>query len=239
IAFQYFFQFEMFFSMIIVLLIGPSLVSQDLRFNAFPLYFSRPLRRVDYFAGKLGVIGFFLCAVAVAPALLAYLLGICFSLDLTVLRDTWRLLAGSVGYGLVVVLSAGTLMLALSSLSRNSRYIGMLWIGIWFVSNVVSTVLVQTVRQDWCPMISYTANLQRVCTAFLDTESAWGQIGNLVTQARDRASEITNQRVDTRNQRSDGRNQRLRIRGQRSEGGDQRSDVLAGFRGPTYPWCWS
>ena len=42
---------------LLVLLVGPSLISQDLRFNAIPLYFSRPLRRFDYFVGKLGVIG--------------------------------------------------------------------------------------------------------------------------------------------------------------------------------------
>ena len=43
-------------SMVLVLLVGPNLVSQDLRYNALPLYFSRPLRRIDYFLGKLGVI---------------------------------------------------------------------------------------------------------------------------------------------------------------------------------------
>ena len=37
-------------------------------------------------------------------------------------------------YGLVIALSAGTLMLALSSLSRNSRYVALLWLGVWFVS---------------------------------------------------------------------------------------------------------
>jgi ABC-2 type transport system permease protein len=186
IAFQYFFQIEIFFSMIVVVMIGPNLVSQDLRFNALPLYFSRPLRRFDYFLGKLGVIGVFLSAVAIAPPLLAYLLGLCFSLDLSVVKDTWRILAASLGYGLIIVLSAGTLMLALSSLSRNSRYVAAFWIGIWFVSNVVSTVLIQTVRRDWCPMLSYTANLQRICTALLDTQSAWAKIGNFFSDPQRR-----------------------------------------------------
>ena len=74
--------------MILVLLVGPGLISQDLRFNALPLYFSRPLRRFDYFLGKLGVIGFFLGAVAIVPAVVAYVLGVVFSLDLGVVRDT-------------------------------------------------------------------------------------------------------------------------------------------------------
>jgi ABC-2 type transport system permease protein len=41
-AFHFFFWIEMFFSMILVVLVGPGLISQDLRFNAIPLYFSRP-----------------------------------------------------------------------------------------------------------------------------------------------------------------------------------------------------
>jgi ABC-2 type transport system permease protein len=176
IAFQYFFYVEMFLSMILVLLIGPNLISQDLRFNAIPLYFSRPLRRVDYFAGKLGVIGVFLAAVAIVPAIIAYFLGICFSLDFSVVRDTGRLLLTAIIYGLVVVLSAGTLMLALSSLSRNTRYVGAMWLGIWFVSGGVAGVLIGTVRAEWCPLVSYTSNLQRIEVALLDTESAWEQM---------------------------------------------------------------
>src|SRR5262245_58063172 len=83
-----FFSVQTFFCMILIVTIGPGLVSQDLRFNAMPLYFSRPLTRFDYFLGKFGVIAVYIGAVTVAPALLAYLLGLLFSLDLGVIRDT-------------------------------------------------------------------------------------------------------------------------------------------------------
>src|SRR5947208_1497662 len=81
------------------------------------LDFARPLRRFDYFLGKLGVIGALVAAVAVVPAVFAYVMGVCFSLDFTVIRDTYRLLLASVVYGLVIAVSVGTLMLALSSLT--------------------------------------------------------------------------------------------------------------------------
>ena len=96
---------------------------------------------MDYFLGKLGVIAALVAVVAVGPAAAAYVLGVCFSLDLTVIRDTWRLLPASILYGLVIVLSAGTLMLALSSLSRRSIYVGIAWIGLWVVSLAVAGVL--------------------------------------------------------------------------------------------------
>src|SRR5262249_42132778 len=76
---------ELAVSLFLVVIVGPNLVSRDLRFNALPLYFSRPLRRIDYFAGKLGVIGFFLAATGIVPAIVAYALGVAFSLSLGVL----------------------------------------------------------------------------------------------------------------------------------------------------------
>jgi ABC-2 type transport system permease protein len=142
IAYSYFFKAELLCAVFLVLTVGPSLVSRDLRFNALPLYLSRPVRRIDYFAGKLGVIGYFLLVTLVAPAVAAYLLGLGFSLDLGVVADTHRVLWASLGYGLVVTLSAGTLMLALSSLSRRSIYVGLAWAGLLFLGHTVSAILV-------------------------------------------------------------------------------------------------
>ncbi len=141
IAYSIFFKVEIFYIMLLVVVSGPNLISRDLRFNALPLYFSRPLTRWDYFLGKLGVIAAIVAAVAVAPAAAAYVLGVCFSLDLSVIRDTWRLLPASILYGLIIVVSAGTIMLALSSLSRRSLYVGIAWVGLWVISTAVSGVL--------------------------------------------------------------------------------------------------
>lgn len=106
-----------------------------------PLYFSRPLRRIDYFIGKLGVIAWFLAMVIILSSITAYVLGLLFSLDITIVRDTLPVLLGSIAYGLVIALSAGLLVLALSSLSRNSRYIALFWVGIWLLSISLSVIL--------------------------------------------------------------------------------------------------
>lgn len=147
LAYDYFLMVELRLSMIVILLVGPGLISRDLRFNALSLYFSRPLRRIDYFLGKLGVVVYFLSLVLVVPSVIAYMLGLLFSLDWTIVRDTFSLLLASVGYGAVMSVSAGLLILALSSLSRNSRYVGLFWLGVWFVSSIVGTVL-QTVNEE-------------------------------------------------------------------------------------------
>src|SRR5262249_719416 len=80
--------------------------------------------------------------------------------------------------------SAGLLMLAFSSLSRNSRYVGAMWFGFWIVSNLTSGVLTLTVRAEWCPVVSYTNNLRRVRDALLDAETAWDQVTSLFDEGR-------------------------------------------------------
>jgi len=178
-AYSKFFTIEIYFSMMLVLLIGPNLISQDLRFNALPLYFSRPLRRLDYFLGKLGVIVFCLGAVMVVPAVVAYIFGLAFSLDLSVVKDTFHLLPAAIAYGALVAVVCGTLMLALSSLSRNSLYVAFSWIILWFVSWLLAFLLTPTIRAEWCPLISFTGNLERVGDALLDVESAGQQFDRL------------------------------------------------------------
>ncbi|MHB1038327.1 MAG: hypothetical protein ACYC35_28165 [Pirellulales bacterium] len=284
IAYSTFFKSEIFFIMLLVVIAGPNLISRDLRFNALPLYFSRPLTRRDYFLGKLGVIAALVAAVAVVPAITAYALGVCFSLDLSVIRDTWRLLPASLVYGLVMVVSAGTLMLALSSLSRRSLYVGVAWVGVWIISSAVAGVLGEIQRgaihqrlwqeetaadmrssiardrmpdpdqnsmdrprqgrpvpgptwervrrraaleeaeaapTNWRPLCSYTANLQRVGEALLDTDTAWVQIGRAIEAPRAAFGLFGGRRA----------------RGLDAASSNERQ--LANRFVPQYPWTWS
>jgi ABC-2 type transport system permease protein len=207
LCYSYFLLAELRFSMLLILMIGPNLISQDLRYNALPLYFSRPLRRIDYFMGKLGVIVAFLGMVVIVPSIVAYVLGMLFSLDVTILRDTFGILLASVCYGLVIALSAGMLILALSALSRNSRYVALMWIGIWFITSAVAGILVtvdhvqrahqgrqagrdlqdaeldaqelDAAKTDWRPLVSYTANLSRIGKELLGTDACWERIAQL------------------------------------------------------------
>jgi ABC-2 type transport system permease protein len=207
LSYSFFMAAEMRLSMLLVLIAGPALISQDLRFNALPLYLSRPLRRFDYFLGKLGVVVALLGAVTIVPAIAAYVLGLLFSLDLSILRDTLPLLLASVAYGLVISLSAGTLILALSSISRNSRYVAIMWLAIWIGSGAVSGFLLEIdagqrrreawqggqgmfnaefvdrelehAKTNWRPIVAYTANLSRIGNEMLGTNAVWDKLSEL------------------------------------------------------------
>lgn len=62
------------FSFLMVLLVGPALVSPDLRNNALPLYLSRPLTKLDYVLGKLIVLIVLTSAISWVPGVLLFLL---------------------------------------------------------------------------------------------------------------------------------------------------------------------
>ncbi len=57
-------------------IIAPPLISQDVRSRAFLLYFSRPLQRWQYALGKLATVWFYLLMISAAPAFLLYVLGV-------------------------------------------------------------------------------------------------------------------------------------------------------------------
>ncbi len=236
LAVRQFFELQIFFSMMLVLLIGPDLISQDLRFNALPLYLSRPIRRWEYFVGKLGVIAVFLSAVTLLPVLVAFLLGFGFSLDASVIRDTGLLFLGSLAYGVVVVFSAGLLMLAFSSMSRNSRYVGATWLVFWLVSGVSAQVLKETVNRDWCPLASYTRNLLRIRDSLIGAHAAWGQIERLTEAGRDTFDAMASGPF-LRGRR--GLGPPLPPMSRRAPRPQFQSPIMAAFIPPTFPWWWS
>lgn len=195
IAFHAFFWVEVGLSMFLVLLVGPDLISQDLRYNALPLYLSRPLRRRDYFLGKLGVIVGFLSTITVGPALVAYLVGVGFSLDFSVVSDTWRLLVGIILYGLLVAVICGIVMLGFSSLSKNSRVVAVIWFGLLILGNTIRANVEEMgrhgvdVNPSW-QAVSFVGDLHRLRQVIFDTESARDQIArayqDTLNAARDR-----------------------------------------------------
>ena len=166
--------------------------------QCLPLYLSRPLRRIDYFLGKLGVIAAFLGLVVIVPSLLAYVLGLSFSLDLTIVPGHLAVAAcASLAYGLVIIVSAGTLMLALSSLSRNSRYVALFWLGLWIVSGITAIVL-QSSDQIAAPATSFNRRNGRAGLASAPTAAAseWTRENATVLRSSQRRGQVGDRFAD-------------------------------------------
>ena len=61
------------FAFLLTVLIGPPLVSRDLRNNALPLYLCRPFSRTEYVLGKMSVLFILLSMITWIPQLLLFL----------------------------------------------------------------------------------------------------------------------------------------------------------------------
>ena len=71
--FQTFVNLQGGFAFFVALLVGPPLVSQDLRNNALPLYLCRPFSRTEYVLGKMSVLLILLSLITWIPQLLLFL----------------------------------------------------------------------------------------------------------------------------------------------------------------------
>jgi ABC-type transport system involved in multi-copper enzyme maturation permease subunit len=144
--------------------VGSGLIATDRRANALQIYLSKPLLRLEYVAGKLLVLATFLVSVTLLPALLLFLVQVGFA-GFGFFKTNLFVVPAVVLASLVQVLVASFTMLALSSLSKSSRYVSLLYTGaIFFTEGVFNTLRVITgsTRVAW---VSITANLKQVTDA--------------------------------------------------------------------------
>lgn len=141
---------------------GAGLIANDRRANALQIYLSKPLLRTEYIAGKWAVLLAFLLSVTLVPGLLLILLHVMFagSFDF-VLQNKHIIPSVILGSMLTVVVSSIT-MLALSSLSKSSRYAALLYTGAVFFTDALFgalRLLTGNTRASW---VSISANLTQV-----------------------------------------------------------------------------
>lgn len=129
-----FFRYPQALVMVLVVgIIAPPLVSQDLRSRAYLLYFSRPLSRGEYILGKTASIWLYMLAISTLPALVLYLLGILLSPNLEVIWATWDLPLRIVAASAVLLIPMATLALCMSSMTQESRYAAFAWFSLWIL----------------------------------------------------------------------------------------------------------
>ena len=119
---------------LMVLLVGmiaPPLISQDIRSRAFLLYFSRPVTRLEYLFGKLATLWAYLAMISVLPALSIYVFGVLFSPSFSVVLSTWDIPLRIMIASLFLIIPTSSLALCFSSLTQESRNAGFAWFAVW------------------------------------------------------------------------------------------------------------
>ena len=121
--------------------VGAGLIANDRRANALQIYLSKPLLRSEYIAGKAAILFFFLLLITLVPAILLLLVQVMFAGNFQFLRKNLFLFPAITVASLLQVIVSTFMMLALSSLSKSSRYVAILFAGIIFFTAAVYQVL--------------------------------------------------------------------------------------------------
>jgi len=131
-TFREFLETQDIFVFFVTIWVGAGLIANDRRANALQLYLSKPLTAAEYIAGKMAILFLFLTFVTFAPAMGLLLVQAIFAGSFTFIRNNAYLLPAITLFSLAQVLLASTTMLALSSMSKSSRFVGIMYAGLMF-----------------------------------------------------------------------------------------------------------
>lgn len=160
---QYFTNGSLFlFIIVIMALAGSGLVADDLKNNALQLYFARPIRKRDYLLGKMSVLVFFITLLTFLPGLVFLIFKLIFSGSFKFLSDYPWLPLGVAAESVLLVAFFSVYTLALSALSKNSRYVMVLIAAIYYFSEVLFGILYGIFRSPYTTLVSFKRNINQV-----------------------------------------------------------------------------
>jgi ABC-2 type transport system permease protein len=120
---------------------GAGLIAHDRRANALQIYLSKPMTRAEYVCGKLAILIAWLLLVTWVPAILLLVVQIAFAGNVDFFWNNLYLFPAITVFTFVEIVTVSTAMLALSSLSNSSRYVGILYASLLFFSEALFGVL--------------------------------------------------------------------------------------------------
>ncbi|MEQ1730777.1 MAG: ABC transporter permease subunit, partial [Vicinamibacterales bacterium] len=136
-TFRDFLQQQEIFLFFITVYAGTGLIANDRRANALQIYLSKPLSRLEYVFGKFTILLTLLLLVTWLPAILLLVIQVTFAGSFTFLLQHLYLVPAITIFSLIQVTTVALAMLALSSLSKSSRYVGVLYAGLIFFSQAL------------------------------------------------------------------------------------------------------
>jgi len=150
------------FVFFITVWVGAGLVANDKRANALQIYLSKPLSRTEYIVGKLVILVAFLLLVTWVPAILLLVLQVAFSGSFSFVRQNLYLFPAVTIFAFLQVMLAAFTVLALSSLSKSSRYVAILYAGAYWFSHAVFGLIYAITGSTRLSWLSLPGNLNQV-----------------------------------------------------------------------------
>jgi ABC-type transport system involved in multi-copper enzyme maturation permease subunit len=150
------------FIFLVTVFVGSGLIANDRRANALQIYLSKPLLRMEYIGGKLAILASILLFVTIVPALLLLLLQMMFSGSTDFIRNNAFVVPAIVLASLLRVVVSSFAMMALSSLSKSTRYVAIMYTGVLFFTEAVYGVLRGITGSSRVAWVSIAANIDNV-----------------------------------------------------------------------------
>jgi len=161
-TFRQFLDQQQIFVFFITVYVGAGLIANDRRANALQIYLSKPLTRAEYVFGKLAILITFLALVTWLPAIVLLIVQIAFAGNFTFFRANVFLFPAITLFAFLEVIVASSTMLALSSLSKSSRYVAILYAAVIFFTQAVYGVLYAVTRSTAFSWLSFSTNLSQI-----------------------------------------------------------------------------
>jgi ABC-type transport system involved in multi-copper enzyme maturation permease subunit len=166
--FQTFVNIQGGFAFFVALLVGPPLVSRDLRNNALPLYLCRPFSRTEYVMGKMSVILILLSAITWIPQLLLFLFQSYLEGFTWFRANLW--IASAIFIGSVVwILLLALLSQTISALVKWRIVASAALLGLFFIPSVFGEFINIVFQTRWGNIISLGALMKNVTAGLFGT----------------------------------------------------------------------
>jgi ABC-2 type transport system permease protein len=148
------------FGFFVTIFTGAGLIANDLRANALQIYLSKPMGRGEYIAGKFAVLACFLLLVTFLPAMMLLLVQIVLAGSLKFLMANLFLVPAITLYTFIETFIIAIVMLALSSMTKSSRFVGIMFAGMYFFTLAMFQAIRGVTHSSMFSWISPTASLE-------------------------------------------------------------------------------
>ncbi len=136
--------------------------ADDVRGGAFQFYFARPVTREQYLIGKLLPPVLLVFFVTAAPALLLSILRIALAKDGADALASIFVPLETLAMGVLLALSLGVPVVALSSLSRGRGYVQGAFAALFLLPWIIGSLLVDVTQSGWGAVLSLPVHFMNV-----------------------------------------------------------------------------
>ena len=156
------------FAFLLALLIGPPMVSRDLRNNALPLYLCRPFSRTEYVIGKMSVLLILLSLITWIPQLLLFFLQSYLEGFAWFRANLW-IASSIVIAGLFWIVMLALLTQTISALVKWRVIASGALVALFLIPSAFGLFINEVFRTQWGNIISLIASVKNVTSGLFGT----------------------------------------------------------------------